>query len=264
MSSHAVTFDLWHTLLDLAPFAESEYMHRQWALGGECVETAPSGPLAADAAAPLEPWAAFRRAYEETVTAARNGSSISPAGQLARAGALAGRRPDPDAYRRKLERLVADTPFRVVRGAKGVLESLRMYGCRLAIISNTIGEPGRLFAPILKSHGLLPSFDALVWLDEHPWAKPAPQLFGYALGKLGAEPGNAIHVGDGASDIVGAQGAGYRATILFEGSTEYAPEYRTLFAPGSATKLEPSYRARRLDEIPGLVHRVFGFRGTPH
>jgi HAD superfamily hydrolase (TIGR01549 family) len=263
MTSHAVTFDLWHTLLDLAPFAESEYMHRQWALGGECIERAPPGPLAADIAAPLEPWKAFRQAYDEAVAAARTGSSIPPAGQIARAGALAARRPRPEEYIVRLERLVSETPFRVVRGAKPVLESLRMYGCRLGIISNTIGEPGHLFSRILDSHGLLRSFDTLVWSDEHPWTKPAPQLFQYALRALRAEASNSIHVGDGSSDVLGAQASGYRATILFEGSTEYAPEYRALFAPGSASAMRPSYRAQRLDELPGLVHREFGFRGSP-
>ena len=43
----------------------------------------------------------------------------------------------------------------------------------------------------------------------------------------------------------------------------YAPEYRALFAPGSAASMRPSYRAQRLDELPGLVHREFGFRGNP-
>ncbi|HEV8049561.1 MAG TPA: HAD family hydrolase [Thermoplasmata archaeon] len=263
MPSHAVTFDLWHTLLDLAPIAESEYMHRQWALGGECVGRAPEGPLAAELSAPLEPWTAFRRAYEEAVVAARHGSTISPEGQLLRAGALAGRRPSAEEYLRRLERLVGETPFRSVRGAKGVLEALRMYGCRLGVISNTIGEPGHLFSKVLQTHGLLRSFDTLVWSDEHPWAKPAPELFGYALRQLGTEAGNAIHVGDGSSDVLGAQAAGYRATILFEGSTEYAPEYRALFAPAAAAGLRPSYRVRRLEEIPDLVHRELGLRGNP-
>ncbi|MCI4326050.1 MAG: HAD family hydrolase [Thermoplasmata archaeon] len=263
MPAHAVTFDLWHTLLDLPPFAEAEYMRRQWAIGGEVVADAPEGPVSPDVSIALDPWDAFRRAYEEAVVAAREGSTVTPGTQVVRAGALAGRRPRPETYEQRLERLVDDTPFRAVRGAKPVLESLRMYGCRLAIISNTVGEPGRSLERALARHGLARSFDAFVWSDEHPWTKPSRQLFDFALGRLHAKASEAIHVGDGPSDILGAQGAGYRATILFEGSTDYAPDYRKLFVPTAGPPLAPSHRARKLDEILPLVHREFGFRGTP-
>jgi HAD superfamily hydrolase (TIGR01549 family) len=255
---HAVTFDLWHTLLDLSPYAESDYMRRQWALGGETISEAETGPLDAERSEPMDPWAAFRQAYEEAVAAARGGSTISPAGQIRRAALLAGRRARPEAYERRLERLVEATPFRVVRGAKDVLQTLRLAGCRLAVISNTIGEPGRFLAKVLERHGLARSFDALVWSDEFPWAKPSPDVFRQALSRLRANPSDSVHIGDGASDILGAQAAGYRATILFEGSTEYAPEYRTLFAPVSAVLLAPTYRVRRLEEIPPLVVDTLG------
>ncbi|HKV90904.1 MAG TPA: HAD family hydrolase [Thermoplasmata archaeon] len=247
------TFDVWHTLIDLPPFAESDYMRRQWALGGESVAEAPEGPLAADVATAMDPWAAFRRAYEEAVAASREGATISPADQLRRAGELAGRRPKAAPYERRLERLVAETPFRPVRNARGMLEALRLAGYRMAVISNTVGEPGRFLQKILDKHGLAHSFDAYAWSDEHPWAKPSPQLFRFALDALRSDPSHAVHIGDGPSDILGAQGVGYHATILFEGSTEYAPEYRTLFAPTSGTPLSPTHRAKRLEEIPKLV-----------
>jgi HAD superfamily hydrolase (TIGR01549 family) len=263
MPAHAVTFDLWHTLLDLAPFAEGEYMRRQWAVGGESVAQAPEGPLAADVSAPLDPWAAFKRAYEEAALAARHGLTVSPNAQLQRAGELAGRRPKTENYERRLERLVDTTSFRAVRGGKKALESLRSYGCRLAVISNTVGEPGRALTRVLDRHGLTRSFDALVWSDEHPWTKPSRQLFDYALGRLHADPSDSIHVGDSPSDVLGAQGAGYRATILFEGSTEYAPEYRALFMSPPSQPLAPSYRVRQLSEVPDLVDQEFGLRGPP-
>ncbi|MCI4332301.1 MAG: HAD family hydrolase [Thermoplasmata archaeon] len=260
---HGVTFDLWHTLLDLPPYAESDYMRRQWALGGETVSEAEPGPLAPELSAPLDPWTAFRQAYDEAVVAARTGSTISPADQLRRAAHLAGRRPRPEAYERRLEHLVSHTPFRAVRGGKAVLERLRLDGCRLAVVSNTIGEPGRFFAPVLERMGLVRSFDALVWSDEHPWAKPSPQLFQSALSKLGADAIDSVHIGDGPSDILGAQAAGYRATILFEGSSDYAPEYRTLFAPASPSPLKPTHKVRKLEEIPPLIETILdvGWKG---
>ena len=107
-------------------------MRRQWAIGGEVVADAPEGPVSPDVSVALDPWDAFRRAYQEAVVAAREGSTVTPGAQVVRAGALAGRRPRPETYEQRLERLVDDTPFRAVRGAKAVLESLRMYGCRLA------------------------------------------------------------------------------------------------------------------------------------
>lgn len=250
-----VTFDLWHTLLDLAPFAESEYMRRQWSLGGETVAEAPPGPLAAGLERPMDPFDAFRRSYDHAVAAAREGATVTPAEQLRRAASWAARRPNPERYEERLRRLVDATPFRAVPRAKEVLESLRTGGYRIGLISNTIGEPGRFFRPTLDKYGLTRSFDAFVWSDEHPWTKPAPQLFRFALDALRSNAADAVHIGDGASDILGAQGVGYRATILFEGSTQYAPEYRALFASTPAEPLTPTHRARRLEEIPGLVDR---------
>jgi HAD superfamily hydrolase (TIGR01549 family) len=259
---NAVTFDVWHTLLDLPPYAESEYMRQQWALGGETVAGADAGPLAPELAVAMDPWAAFRQAYEEAVAAARDGSTITPADQLRRAAHLAGRRARPEEYERRLEHLVAATPFRAVRGGRAVLERLRLGGCRLAVISNTIGEPGRFLAKALEQHRLARSFDALVWSDEHPWAKPNPKLFREALSKLGADPAEAVHIGDGPSDILGAQEAGFKATILFEGSADYAPEYRKLFAPPAPASLRPTHRVRRLEEVPPLVESILGVGRT--
>jgi HAD superfamily hydrolase (TIGR01549 family) len=250
-----VTIDLWHTLVDLPPFAEGEYMRRQWALGGDSVAESPPGPLAADVNAPLDPWAAFRRAYDEAVAAGREGSTRTSEEQVRRAGELAGRRVRPGAYLRRLERLVGETQFRLVPDAKAMVEALRLGGYRLGLISNTIGEPGRLFVPHLARFGLSPSFDVFVWSDEHPWTKPSQQIFRYALERLRAPPSDAVHVGDGASDILGAQSVGYRATILFEGSGDYDPEYRERFAPQPGATLNPTHRARRLKEIPALVDR---------
>ena len=249
------TFDLWHTLIDLPPYAESDYMRRQWALGGETIAEAGPGPLAAGESEAMDPWAAFRRAYEEAVAAAREGSTISPAGQIRRAAGLAGRAPRPEAYEERLERLVAATPFRPVPKARAMLEALRVAGYRLAVISNTVGEPGRFLAKVLERHGLSRAFDAFAWSDEHPWAKPSPQLFQFALRALRAKPSDAVHIGDGSADILGAQTVGYRATILFEGSVDYAPEYRALFTPASAVALTPTYRTKKLEEIPELVDR---------
>ncbi|MCI4329902.1 MAG: hypothetical protein L3J80_03410, partial [Thermoplasmata archaeon] len=67
----------------------------------------------------------------------------------------------------------------------------------------------------------------------------------------------------GPSDILGAQAAGYRATILFEGSSDYAPEYRTLFAPASASPWKPTHKVRKLEEIPPLIETILdvGWKG---
>jgi FMN phosphatase YigB (HAD superfamily) len=255
---NAVTFDLWHTLLDLPAYAESNYMRRQWALGGETIAEAEGGPLAPERTTPMDPWEAFRTAYDEAVVAARTGSSVPPAAQIRRAASLAGKRARPEVYEGRLRRLVEQTPFRPVRGGKAVLEQLRIGGCRLAVVSNTIGEPGRFFAPILEHHHLARSFDTFVWSDEHPWTKPSPAIFREALRRLGADPGESIHIGDGSSDILGAQAAGFKQTILFEGSVDYGPEYRTLFAPASSVRLEPTHRVRKLEEIPPLVEAALG------
>jgi len=88
----------------------------------------------------------------------------------------------------------------------GLLDRAReQYG--VALVSNFDHAPtARL---ILRRGGVAEHFRHIVISDEHGWRKPHPRIFTDTLAALGAEPCEALFVGDSpADDIVGAKGVG--------------------------------------------------------
>src|SRR5262249_4959678 len=103
-------------------------------------------------------------------------------------------------------------PPRLADGARAALAALGARGLRLAVVSNTMRTPGSALRGILAHHGLLDAFAHVTFSDEVGVRKPAPEIFHLTLGRLGAAPGEAVHVGDDAVlDVRGARGAGLRA-----------------------------------------------------
>jgi putative hydrolase of the HAD superfamily len=95
------------------------------------------------------------------------------------------------------------------------LEAMRGSGLRLAIVSNFDERLGG----ILDGLGLADRVDAVVASSELGVAKPNPAIFRHALGRLGVDARQAIHVGDHAlEDVEGAQGAGMAALHLRRGA----------------------------------------------
>jgi FMN phosphatase YigB (HAD superfamily) len=94
--------------------------------------------------------------------------------------------------------------FTLVHGALQTLELLQARGLVLAVVANwdsslydTLAELGvdKLFATVVTS-------------AEAGVSKPDPAPFRLALGRLGVEPGRALHVGDEPADKAGAHAAG--------------------------------------------------------
>jgi putative hydrolase of the HAD superfamily len=254
---YAITFDLWHTLLYLEPEAEEQYMDRLLEAATEVLEASPLIPdvVRLDRE---ELRATFEREFARAVAAALEGRSVSPVEQLIRASRASGRVPQPKAYLAKLEGTLARTPFRVAPNALEVLTELRERGYALGIISNTVGEPGRLIRPVLQRFGFDECIRVFTFSDEHPWSKPAPEIFEAALRALGTEPSAAVHVGDGWSDIEGARRAGMAAGILFTGLQRYSEHYRKLFAPPIMERPEPELRVESLRDVVPLAGRLLG------
>lgn len=251
----AVTLDLWHTLIYLRPEAEETYMADQLAIGARVLRDAPTRPATTHrSAAQLR--AAFERSYTAAVKASVRGRSVTPREQIVRAAKATGRHVNPNAYLRGLRAVVRTTPFRRAPGALSLLRQLRNAGYRVAVISNTVGEPGVYLRPILTSMGFDRFVERYVFSDELPWTKPSPRIFRYTLRLLGERPMNAVHVGDGWSDIEGARRARYRGSILFSGLHAYGARYRELFLSGSPQLPPASYRVRRLAEVGPLVRRM--------
>ena len=93
------------------------------------------------------------------------------------------------------------------------LARFRARGLRLAVVSNANGTVGALFDRL----ELTPFFDAVLDSAVEGVEKPDPRLFLLALERLGALPGEAVHVGDFYSvDVVGARAAGIRPILLDE------------------------------------------------
>ncbi len=255
----AVTLDLWHTLVYLPPEEEEGYMRHQIDLGTEILDRAPTAPGHPPRSRP-ELRRAFEQAYQEAVDQSTLGRTVTPRQQLERAAAAVGRLADPDEYIRGLESVVGRVRFLPAPGVLEFLDSLRAEGYRLAIVSNTVGEPGAYLRPALRSLGVLPRVETVVFSDEHPWTKPAPEIFRLALDRVGTAPSESVHVGDGWSDIEGARRAGYRAEILFTGLHEYGERYRELFLAKGQDRPTAEHRAERLEQVGRIVRSLLPVR----
>ena len=92
-----------------------------------------------------------------------------------------------------------------------VMEQLKLKGYEMGIVSNF---DTRLF-PILRDLGLRAYVDSVTISTLVQSAKPAPQIFEYALSQHAVDPHEAIHVGDSVrDDWEGARGAGLSAVIV--------------------------------------------------
>ena len=92
--------------------------------------------------------------------------------------------------------------------AKGLLEELARRATKgMAIVT---GRPRSEAEYFLKLHGIRKFFKIVITMNDAP-DKPDPAPVRMALGGLGAEPSEAIMVGDTPSDIMAAQGAGVKA-----------------------------------------------------
>jgi len=109
------------------------------------------------------------------------------------------------------------------------LEALREREIRLGIVCDVGFSGGELLRELLAGEGLLGHFDGWGFSDEVGHYKPAPQIFEAALGALGAEPGEAMHVGDlRRTDVAGAAAHGMRTAryrgMNDEGEADPGPE----------------------------------------
>ncbi len=253
----AVTIDLWHTLLYLGPAEEEAYMRGQAEVAVGALERSPPVP-GARVAPRSELFTIYDRVLGSAVAAAELGRTVTPADQFRTMAREAGRSPDLPRYLAALSELVRGTPLVPAPGGIETLQRLRDAGHRVAVISNTVGEPGSSLRPALTRQNFDPVVEMYTFSDEHPWSKPAPEIFLETLRRLGVAPGRSVHVGDGWSDIEGAARAGYRASVLYAGLAEYGAKYLSLFRGPARAELRPTYTIRRLDELPELVERTLG------
>lgn len=109
-------------------------------------------------------------------------------------------------------RLTART--RAYPGAQAALARLRDAGWRLAVCTN---KPERASREVLAALGLEALMEAVAGGDTFPVRKPDPGHLLGLLALLGAPPGAAVMLGDGANDVAVARAAGLPVVAVAHG-----------------------------------------------
>jgi HAD superfamily hydrolase (TIGR01509 family) len=134
---------------------------------------------------------------------------------------------------------------RLAANTHPLLESLRGRGLKLGLVSNAF-DPGWLLRRDLEQMGLADRLDVAVFSSEVGFRKPHPAIFERALGELGVEPDNAMHVGDRLfEDVRGAAELGM--------TTVQALWYRADEHPDGA---EPDYQAFTQHDVLNVARRL--------
>ena len=108
-------------------------------------------------------------------------------------------------YRARREEGLLDEPL--YDGIAGLLAGLRADGWTLAVAT---GKSDRGLAACLAVHGIADLFVSLQTADRHP-SKPHPAMLEAALFEAGAQPHEAVMIGDTSFDIVMARSIGVTA-----------------------------------------------------
>lgn len=255
----AVTFDLWHTLLLLAPDAEERYLELHPQVVARVVSGWPKAPGPAPDPA-LNGIDLARTAFGMAIGRERRGEGTPLSRVATDLATLSGRRSRPEELVRALDRLVAELPFEETPGARTVLAALSAKGYRLGVVSNLVGESGAAMRRVAERLEMSPYVQAWALSEELPAAKPSPAIFDAVLASLGVSPSEAIHVGDMPADIEGARRAGLRAGVLYTGGKRYSPTYRRLHQPDGPLDPPAEYVISQWSELPPLVERLFSAR----
>lgn len=206
-----VTFDLYDTLIELAP-------PRWERLAAVCARLG----IAADPAALLAADTVAEDYYteENTLQPIRDRDQVARGrfrlAYMARWLAAAGLPHDQPtvatvrrAYLAEFE--AGGGEYRVFPDVLPAVERLRAAGVRTAIVSNADADVTELCTHLAFAHAM----DLIVTSALVGWEKPDPRTFRAALDPLGVDPADALHVGDQPrSDVVGALGVGMRAALL--------------------------------------------------
>lgn len=92
------------------------------------------------------------------------------------------------------------------------LEALRAKGFRTGLLTN---GPSNMQRDKIRRFDLARHFDVVVIEGEFGKGKPHPEVFAHALSCVGAQPGEAWHVGDNLyADVGGAKAAGLHAAWI--------------------------------------------------
>ena len=224
----AVFFDVDYTLIYPGPTFEGEGYRRFAARHGLAVD--PAGYRSAVAAASVELESAGGGVY-------RSELFIRFARRVLEEMGAAGAAVEPCA-REIYDEWAACRHFALYEDVRPALHALHVAGVRMGLISNT----HRSLASLQEHFDLAPYIGCAVSSSDHGYMKPHPDIFREALRQLGAQPAEAVMVGDSlTNDIQGARRIGMRG-ILVSRSGAAHPE-----APADVAVI------RTLGEVPRLL-----------
>jgi HAD superfamily hydrolase (TIGR01509 family) len=132
-------------------------------------------------------------------------------------------------------------PF-LVDGTREALDRIRDSGLRLALISNTGRTPGAAMCKVIGKMGLLDYFEVTTFSNEAGYLKPHPRIFELTLARMGAKPGQTVHVGDhDVLDIRGAKAYGMKSVRVLQ------------YAADKSTTCEPDACVATMDRVPAAI-----------
>jgi putative hydrolase of the HAD superfamily len=143
-------------------------------------------------------------------------------------------------------------------GVRGMLETLRKAGTKLAIVSNTV-VPGHCLDRHLEEAGLLEFFPIRIYSSDTRYRKPHPRIFRIALDKVGVKPDRTVFVGDLLqTDIRGARRSGMKT--IWKPARHSAHAHSPHPHPG---RHKPDVIIRRITQLPEVLPQV-GWSPHPH
>ena len=234
----AVTFDFWNTIACEPPGTMAEA--RQRAVASAC-DSCGIEVEAEMLAASLEEVAS---SYHRSWSAGTHFHPREGAEMLVRALGAEG----------AAREMVAEAFLTAGRGAsldlspdiRSCLAMLSEREIRLGIVCDVGFTGGEVLRDFLDREGLLEHFSGWAFSDEVGHYKPSPQIFEAALGALGVQPAEAVHVGDlRRTDIAGARGVGMR-TVRYRGLHDDS---------GTDGGEEAEFVVDSHAELPGLIAR---------
>lgn len=217
----AVTFDLWQTLiLDEPERDEVRSRMRYEGLHKALINLGVHLPLQD-----------LKKGYEESASRLqaiwRRNEDIEMLEQIRIIMELASKPPipiptEPGAVE-SLEQAYVDSLFtfppKLNPEALEVLQTIRGWGLKIGLISNTGRSPGAALRQLLENYGVLKFFDSTVFSNETGFRKPDRRIYEQAARGLGVELQEIVHIGDDPeADIWGAKQVGVRA-LLYEPET---------------------------------------------
>ncbi len=109
-------------------------------------------------------------------------------------------------------------------GVAETIEQCRRDGYQVALVTTTSRENIDALAQALRPHVDLEGFDLVVDRSEVEQAKPDPEAYRYALGRLGAEADDCVAIEDNVGGVASAVAAGV-ACIAFPGENNAAHDF---------------------------------------